>query len=406
MKVLFINKFFYQKGGAETVFFQERDCLKRQGHTVVDFSMADSRNMESTYAEFFVPNVDYSSVAGVWRRLSVGLSFIHSRVAVRNLTRLVRREMPDLAHLHNIYHQLTPSIIPVLKKYGVKVVLTLHDCKLICPGYLALNLKNDKICVECAGRKFWRAFTLDCQASRGRGLLLAAEAMFHKWRNSYGGVDLFLAPSRFMANLMEQRFPSDKIVVLHNGIDPNECRPSWRDDGYALYLGRLSREKGVETLLRAHRSLDPSIPLKIAGTGPLEEALRSRYPDVDFLGHRSGKELNDLIANATFVVVPSECYENCSMVVLESMAFGKPVIGTRIGGIPEQIEDGKTGLLFQRGDVNELKEQMVLLWRDPELRREMGRAARRKLELEYSLDRHCRQLVAIYLKLLQKRKMR
>ncbi len=398
MKILLANKFFHLNGGSETVFFQERDFLLEQGHDLVDFSMMDERNLPSPYADFFVPNTSYNSGGGIAQRLQQAISFVHSSVAVRRIEELILQEKPQIAHLHNIYHQLTPSIIPVLKKHGVKVVMTLHDYKLVCPSYLAL--KDDVICNACAGGKFWNAFTMNCQDSRMRGLLLSAEAMFHKWRGSYNGVDLFLAPSRFLADLTEQRIPQEKIKVLRNGIDIDAYQPNYQDQGYALYFGRLSKEKGVKPLLRAHQGLKTNLPLKIVGTGPLAEELVLEYPDVEFLGYQSGQALNDLVANSAFVVVPSEWYENCSMAVLEGMAFGKPIIGSRIGGIPEQIEDGKTGFLFEMGNTTELAAKMKLMAGNAELRDQMGRAARRKLEQEYSLAEHNRQLLEIYSGLL------
>lgn len=394
MKILLANKFFHLNGGSETVFFQERDFLLGQGHDVVDFSMADERNLPSPYADFFVPNTSYNSGGIITQKLQHAISFVHSSVAVHKIEELILREKPQIAHLHNIYHQLTPSIIPVLKNHNVKVALTLHDYKLVCPSYLAL--KDEAICNACAGGKFWNAFTMNCQNSHMRGLLLSAEAMFHKWQKSYDAVDLFLAPSRFLANLVGQRIPQEKIKVLRNGIDVDNYQPSYADQGYGLYFGRLSKEKGVKTLLRAHQNLKTNLPLKIVGTGPLEEELRREYPELDFLGYQHGQALQDLIANAAFVVVPSEWYENCSMVVLEAMAFGKPIIGSRIGGIPEQIEDGKTGLLFEMSNTAELAEKMEILAGNAELRNQMGRAARRKLEQEYSLAEHNHELLDIY----------
>lgn len=394
MKILLANKFFHLNGGSETVFFQERDFLLEQGHDVVDFSMADERNLPSSGAGYFVPNTSYNSGGGIAQKFQQAISFVHSSVAVRKIEELILQEKPQIAHLHNIYHQLTPSIIPILKKHGVKVVLTLHDYKLVCPSYLAL--KDGAICNACGGGKFWNAFTLNCQNSRMRGLLLSAEAMFHKWRGSYDGVDLFLAPSRFLADLVGQRIPREKIKVLRNGIDVGKYQPTYADQGYGLYFGRLSREKGVKTLLRAHQSLKTNLPLKIVGTGPLEEELRAGYPEVDFLGYQSGQALHDLIANSAFVVVPSEWYENCSMVVLEAMAFGKPIIGSRIGGIPEQIEDGKTGFLFEMGNGAELTVKMDTLAANKELREKMGCAARKKMEQDYSLAKHCHDLIDIY----------
>lgn len=398
MKILLANKFFHLNGGSETVFFQEREFLLQQGHEVIDFSMDDERNLPSPYAEHFVPNTSYDAGGGPVRKIRQAVSFIHSPAAVQQLGALLEREKPQVAHLHNIYHQLTPSIIPLLKKHGVKVVLTLHDCKLVCPGYLALD--NGKICTECGGERFWKAFTRNCQQSRMRGMLLCIEAMFHKWRKSYDKVDLFLAPSAFMAELIGRRIARHKIRVLHNGIDADAFQPVFSDQGYGLYFGRISREKGVKTLLAAHARLSNPMLLKVVGTGPLAAELGKKYPGVEFTGYRTGRELHDIIAHAAFVVVPSEWYENCSMAVLEAMAFGKPVIGSRIGGIPEQVEDGKTGFLFTMGNADELTQKMEILAQDEILRTRMGRVAREKLELEYSLAAHNRQLIEIYKELL------
>lgn len=394
MKILFANKFFHFNGGSERVFFQERDFFIDKGHKVIDFSMTDSRNISSPFSEFFVPNIDFNSSGGVLRKISSAASFVYSSVSVKSIEQLVDQEKPEIAHLHNIYHQLTPSIIPVLKNHGVKVVLTLHDYKLVCPSYIAL--KDGGICDQCQGKSFWKPFITNCQNSYMQGLLLSVEAMFHKWKRSYDGVDLFLAPSQFMADIISKRIHPDKIQVLHNGIDTKEYLPNYTDQGYGLYFGRLSKEKGIETLLKAYQKTTRDFPLKIVGTGPMEAELRMEYPAAEFLGYKSGDELNDLIANAAFVVVPSEWYENCSMVVLEAMAFGKPIIGSRIGGIPEQINDGETGFLFEMGNSEELAEKMSILAADSGLRQLLGRSARRKLENEYSLEEHCEHLMQIY----------
>ncbi len=398
MKILLANKFFHLNGGSETVLFQERNFLLQQGHEIIDFSMVDERNSPSPYSDFFVPNITYDSGGGIVQNLQQAISFIHSSVAVGKIKELIIQEKPQIAHLHNIYHQLTPSIISVLKKHGVTVVLTLHDCKLVCPSYFAI--RNGQICNACAGGRFWNAFTMNCSNSLMRGFLLSAEAFFHKWRGSYDKVDLFLSPSRFFADLISQRIPQEKLKILHNGIDVNTYKPNYTDQGYCLFFGRLSQEKGVETLLQAYRNLQANMPLKIVGSGPLEEMLRQKYPEVEFLGYQSGQALKNFIANAAFIIAPSEGYENCSMMVLESMAFGKPIIGSKIAGIPEQIEDRKTGLLFEMGNVTELAKKMRLLTEDSELRNQMGRAARRKLEKEYSLAEHNQQLLEIYSALL------
>jgi glycosyltransferase involved in cell wall biosynthesis len=398
MKILLANKFFHLNGGSERVFFQERDFLRNSGLEVVDFSMRDERNFASPQDEYFIDKIDYNSLSGLAGKLKTALAFIHSGEAVRKIEKLVEKERPDIAHLHNIYHQLTPAIIPVLKRYGVKVVLTLHDYKLICPSYLALD--KGKICTACDGASFGKAVSRHCQGSRAQELLLMCEGLWHKWRKSYELVDLFIAPSNFLADLTARRIPREKIAVLPNGIDLDEYRPHYSDQGYGLYFGRLSAEKGIETLLTAHASLAHPIPLKVAGSGPLAAQLAASYPGGDFLGYRSGVELTRLIGEAAFVVMPSEWYENCSMAVLEAMALGKPVIGSNIGGIPEQIIDGVTGCLFPMGDVEALADKMSWLAGDREKRQAMGVAARGKLEKEYSLAGHCHGLLDIYRRLL------
>lgn len=399
MKVLFANKFFYQKGGSETVMFQERDFLLNSKIDVVDFAMLDARNVESPYSDFFVNGVDYEST-DLKERLKTAFSFIHSKEAVAKIIKLVDAEKPDIAHLHNIYHQLTPSIIPALKKRGIKVVLTLHDTKLICPNYLSLC--GEAICDECNGKQFYKAAIRNCQSSTIKSALLVLEAYYHKLMHSYEGVDRFIAPSRFLAEKIESGRPElGSVSVLHNGIDTEAIQPTWGDNGYILYLGRLSKEKGVPMLLKAHQSLKTKHPLKVVGTGPLLEPLSKRYPDVVFTGFKNGDELANLIADSSCVVVPSEWYENCSMVVLEAMAYGKPVIGSRIGGIPEQIKDGVTGCLFTMGDAEELASKLTMVMADRDLRIRMGRAARQRLEDKYSLDAHNEGLMRIYHEVLR-----
>lgn len=401
MKIVFANKFFFHGGGSESVFFQEIEYLRQKGFDVVEFSMHDPRNVHSDFARYFVSNVDYNSYSGLLGGLKTAVSFVHSREAVRKITDLVEKERPHIAHLHNIYHQITPAIIPVLKKMGVKVIVTLHDGKLVCPAYLMLN--RGRICEMCQGRHFYKALWSNCQESLFRGFMLAVEGYWHKWRRSYEGVDLFITPSRFLANFVEKyRIPSGKIAVLPNGIDVDRFIPINADGGYVLYFGRLSREKGVETLLKAHALLEPEIPLKIVGTGPIEGELRSRYSGPEFVGYKTGGELMTLIRNASFVVVPSEWYENCSMAILEAMAYGKAVIGSEIGGIPEQIEDGVTGLLFEMGEIAQLASKISYLWNHPGIREKMGKASRDRVNKYYSLEQHGRGLMDLYETVLKK----
>ena len=353
MKIFFANKFFYPKGGSETVFFQERKFLLNNGHKVIDFSMEHPDNLFSEHCDYFAPSVDYRSAdktrksMSFFKNLRMAINFVHNRKVVQRLTALIQKEKPDIAHLHNIYHQLTPAIIPILKNAGARVVLTLHDYKLICPTYSMFN--DGASCNKCEGKYFGQATINRCQeGSYFKSCLLSIEGYWHKWMRSYDKVDLFLCPSQFIGDMVSKyRIDRKRIRVLHNGIDVKIYNCSEQDDEYAIYFGRISKEKGVETLLKAHQSLSNRLPLKIVGVGPVMPELRKRYLKAEFAGYKTGEELKELIRRASFVVVPSEWHENCSMSVLESMAYGKPIIASRVGGMPEQIEDNKTGLLFE-----------------------------------------------------------
>ncbi|MCK6384174.1 MAG: glycosyltransferase family 4 protein [Rhodocyclaceae bacterium] len=394
MKILLANKFFFRNGGSEVVMFQERDFLRREGHEVADFSMQDERNFASDYAPYFVGRQDYRG-SGRLDKLKSALAFVHSPEAVRKIGALIEATRPDLVHCHNIYHQLTPSIIGAAKARGVPVALTLHDYKPVCPAYT--RLRNGKPCSECLEGSFAPALRHRCaEGSLGKSALLYAEAVTQRRLGSYEKADRFIAPSRFMAESVARRFPADRIALLYNGVDTAGFPLGGRDEGYALYLGRLSREKGVETLLRAHDAARGAWPLMVAGTGPLLDVLMAQYKHATFAGHLTGHVLQEAIAGAAVVVVPSEWFENCPMSVLEAMAQGKPVVGSRMGGIPELVAEGETGLLFEAGNVVELGACLDRLMGDPALRRRMGQAARARAEREFSLERHNAGLMKIY----------
>lgn len=399
MKVLLVNKFFYPKGGAETVYFQERNCLLEHGHQVVDFAMHHPDNLCSENEEFFISHVNYFEPMSFGKKLSTAMRFIHSSEAVKKIRTIVKEHKPDVAHLHNIYHQLTPSIISTLKQLNVPVVLTIHDGKLICPSYLML--RNDRPCLLCRDRGINNVVLSRCQESMSKSLLLFLEAAWHRWKRSYEQVDLFISPSEFYKDLISARVDESKIHVLPNGVEINHFEPCYDHDGYILFFGRLSREKGIRTLLETKSMLSSNHLLKIVGNGPLEYEFRRTYgKTAEFLGYKNCEELKSIIRSAACVVVPSECYENCSMTVLEAMAMGKPVIASRLGGIPEQIVDEKTGLLFEPGNISEVAQKVNTLLADDSLLISMGRAARQRIEENYTLKKHIDGLLKIYWRLI------
>lgn len=399
MKVLLANKFFFRNGGSEVVMFQERDSLLSSGNEVVDFSMQDERNSASAFSHYFVGRQDYRG--GGLGKLKSALAFVHSPEAVRKIGALIDATRPDLVHCHNIYHQLTPSIIGAAKARGVPVVLTLHDSKPVCPSYTRLS--NGQPCSACLNDSFAPVLKQRCaEDSLGKSALLYAEAVVQRWLGNYEKVDRFIAPSRFMRDSVLHRFRPEQVALLYNGVDLASITGSGRDEGYVLYLGRLSQEKGIKALLRAHADANGAWPLVVAGTGPLEEELKRKYPAAKFPGHLAGAALQEIVACASAVVAPSECFENCPMSVLEAMAYGKPVVGSRMGGIPELVDDGVTGRLFDTGNVDQLRKQLDELMATPELRWAMGRQARTRVESEFTLEKHNAGLMAIYQSLLNK----
>ncbi|MGA9913254.1 glycosyltransferase family 4 protein [Paraburkholderia sp.] len=402
MKIMMANKYFFWKGGAETVYFQERDFLRSAGVKVVDFSMYDERNEPSDFSDYFVEQRDYhASSLGALGKAKVALSMIHSPQAVARIKDLIRKEKPDLLHCHNIYHQLTPSIIRAAKEMGIRVVLTLHDFKVVCPTYS--RIYKGKVCAACEGGDFYNVVRRRCsEDSLARSALLYAEATFERFCGNYLRIDRAIAPSRFMADVVTRwRFPKERVTVLYNGVDPNNFQPVPDSGGYALFLGRLIHDKGLLTLAEAQRGTD--IRVVVAGTGPLEETLRRDYPWLELVGYQSGDALRTLVEGASFIVVPSLVQENCPMAVLEAMASGKAVIASRNGGIPELVEEGTTGLLFESGNADELRLKLQTLGSDTTLQAEMGRAARAKVQRDFSLQKHNESLLRIYESVLTER---
>ncbi len=401
MKVLIANKFFFRNGGSEVVMFQERDYLKKNGIEVVDFSMFDKRNLDSQHAPYFVSHQSYGENGQTTgERFLSAFRFIHSPEAVKKIGEAIDAERPDIVHCHNIYHQLTPSIIAAAKRRGIPVVLTLHDYKTVCPVYT--RLRDGHVCSDCLEMNFINVLKNRCaDNSLGKSALLYAEAVVQRFLGSYEKVDMLLAPSRFMADsVTRRRFPKKRVRLLYNGIDVDSIDPPDTDRNYILYMGRLSPEKGVQTLLDAYSMLNSPAGLVIAGTGPLEKSLRERYPQVQFVGHVTGQALHQTLQGASVVVVPSEWYENCPMSVLEAMAYGKPVIASNIGGIPELVADGETGHLFDPGNKQALRDHLLTLVGDAVLRRRYGAAGRKRVESHFSLDSHNKGLLQIYASLL------
>jgi glycosyltransferase involved in cell wall biosynthesis len=405
VNVLMANKFHYHRGGAEAVYLAESELLRSRGHEVVPFSMHHPENLPSEYARYFVSNVELrEDRGGPLGALAAAGRILYSREAAAHVERLARDTRPDVAHVHNVYHQLSPSIIRALRGAGVPVVMTLHDYKLICPSYTLTA--NGSICERCRGHRYYNPVLQGCiKGSRLKGALCGVEAALHSVMGLYrDGVTFYLAPSRFMR---------DKVVEF--GIDPARVEyvpnfiaappePATTPVGTrVLYAGRLERVKGVRTMLAAWRRAKAAgtAELWIAGDGEDRAELESycsaqRLTGVRFLGHLDRDDLTSALDAARVVVVPSEWYENAPLAVLEAAARAKPIVASDIGGLPELVRDGDTGRLFPAGDAGALAERIDELALDGERAQAMGRRARDFVLGEFSAGRHYDDLMNVY----------
>lgn len=399
MNIVSINKFFWQKGGSEAVFFGEKSLLESNGHTVVPFSMADDKNLPSEYSQYFVKNVDYEAAGGA-AKINSAMKIIYSFEAKSKMKQLLKVFNPDVAHFHIFQHQISPSVFGPLKKKCVPLVLTLHDLKPICPTYKMYS--NDKVCEACKSRKFYNCFMKKCtKGSRLMSLINTTEMYLHYSLGYYQGVDRYIAVSQFYRDKMiEFGFSPKQVVCIPNYIDASRFERPYDDQGYALFFGRLSYEKGLDHLLDAI-ALTPDIRLIIAGTGPSEEQLKKAVKNrglnnVTFLGFVSGNKLLDLISKASFAVIPSIWYENCPMSILESFALQTPVIGAEIGGIPELVNHETDGYTYQAGNSQALADVMQTMMTETERRQQMGEAGRKKIIKDFNEITHYQRLINLY----------
>jgi glycosyltransferase involved in cell wall biosynthesis len=374
--------------------------LEEGGDSVMHFSMKNPFNRPSKYSDYFVSQLDFDELHTIGDKLAAAGRIIYSFETKRKLTELLSMHRPDIAHAHNIYHQLSPSILHALEKFGIPTVMTAHDYKLACPNYLLYN--EDHVCERCTGGRFYNAlFTRCLRKSFLSGLTLTIEMYLHRMLKTYDTLRLIIAPSRFlMEKLIESGIPREKMVHVPNFVYDIPETVDGTPGQYVAYLGRLSREKGLRTLIKAVSGLD-DLELRIAGSGPIRASLEEltsslEAKNIRFVGQLKVEEVPSFISSAKFVVVPSEYYENCPLSILETMALGKPVIGAAIGGIPELINDREDGLLFRPADEEDLRSKMEMLAGDTELTIQMGKKAREKILTRYDRETHYNRLIDIY----------
>ena len=399
MKILLVNKFHFLKGGSEKYYFELAKLLKKNGHEVAFFSMTDERNIKTGEKEYFVKSIDLNNGSKL-----KALNIIYSKENKKKMIEALNDFKPHIVHLNNFQRQLSASIIDPIKKRNIPIVYTAHDMNSICPS--SAMLYNGKICEDCIKNGYKSCIQKKClKNSRLKSILGVLEFKYYKIFNIYKKFDCIISPSEFIKNQLNKgNLKYKEIKVLHNFVTKTDLIER-KDDGYAFYFGRLSIEKGILNLVKSIKNIENG-KLMIAGDGPervnIEKYIKENElsDKIRLLGYLSQDEIRDYIRRAKFIVVPSIWYENCPYSILETMEIGKPIIGSRIGGIPELIEENKNGFLYEYSDINDLTNKMHLLFENQELVVKQSNMSKKIFEEKYSEERYYDGLMNIYKNLL------
>jgi len=379
MNIIQVNNWCRGRGGIEAVVEETTRLLKSRGMDVAVLGR-DSRNL----------------AIGLHGRAHAFLSGIYSFSAKDSMRDLIQSERPDIVHIHHIYPFISTSVIAECKRLNLPVVMTLHSYFMTCPCYF--HLRKGKICEMCLGGKEYWCVLNNCRNNYLESLGYAIRnAMARKFNLFRKNITLFIALTKFAkTRLVNIGFPESQIVTLSNMISISENSDKRSLGEYIAYAGRISPEKGIDTLIAAAQYL-PQTRVRLAGDcSNLPKYIKYKPDNADFVGFLNKEQLMAFYRNARFLVVPSKWFEMFPLVIIEAMSFGLPVIASKIGGLPELVEEGVTGLLFEPGNAEELAEKMKLLWENPDLCHRMGQAGREKAIREYSEDIYYKRLMAIY----------
>ena len=382
MKILFVHNTYQQAGGEDTVVAAEVALLKSHGHDVRLWT-ADNKDLPS----------DLSG------KIKTALNSVYSKDSLQASREYLRQFQPDIVHVHNFFPQISPAIYDACLEFNIPVIQTLHNYRLICPGEFLL--RAGKSCELCSQGSPYQAAKYGCYRDSKAGSLVVAHmvAQHRKlgtWRTK---VNRFIALTDFAKHkFIAAGFPADKITVKSNFLPEPEhitSRAERTHPGFALFVGRLSEEKGLRTLLKAWAAMDDGVELKIAGSGPLADLLPGNS-NFTALGLQTAIQIQQLMQQAAFLVFPSEWYEGFPMVLLEAFAQGLPVLASRLGSMTDIIQDHENGLLFSPGDADDLALNAKWLWQNPQQAQQLGKNARQSFLTKYAAEQNYTQLMAIY----------
>lgn len=398
MKVLMVNKFLYPNGGSETYIFKLSEALEKAGHQVEFFGMEHEGRCVGNRVNAYTSDMDFHGGSKL-SKLMYPLKTIYSKEAREKIRLVLDDFAPDVVHLNNFNYQLTPSMILEIVKWRketgkkCKIVFTAHDYQLVCPNHMCNNPNTRENCEKCLGGHFMNCTKGKCiHGSTAKSFIGTLEASFWKMKGTYQYIDKFICCSEFMKTKLDSNpLFAPKTIAIHNFIEEIPWVEEQKEN-YVLYFGRYSEEKGIRTLIEAAKRM-PEVDFIFAGKGPLEDLL-AEVPNIKNVGFQSGEALKSLIRKAKMSVYSSEWYENCPFSVMESQMYGTPVIGANIGGIPELIQEGRTGFLYESGDVDALVDVIHKLWQDDELAKNCHEACK---ELTFdNIEQYLEKILKIY----------
>lgn len=402
MRILLVNKFLYPRGGAETYLLKVGEELAKRNNQIEYFGMYDEKNIVGNSSNKYTTNMDFH--ANGLKRFTYPFKIIYSFEAKRKMKDVIKKFKPDLIHLNNINFQLTPSIIDVAYKEKVPIVQTVHDYQMVCPNHLLYS--QNKICEKCIHGSNWNCTKYKCiHNSRVKSIIGSIEGiLYRKVLKNYRKISYFISPSNFLKEKLieaDKETYENKVTAIHNFIELKQIN-NVEKDNYVLYFGRLSEEKGLDVFLDVCKEL-PNIHFKIAGTGWLEDMCKEadeKLENVEFVGFKTGKELETLIAKAKFSVYPSVWYENCPLSILESESLGTPVVTGNFGGMKELVENNSTGILVDNMNKEELKKAIEQLYNDKKIKIMEDNCIKKRNEM-MSLKEYCNKLMEIYEQVLK-----
>lgn len=402
MKVLLVNKFHWLKGGSEKYYFELAELLKEHGHEVAFFSMKDEKNITTGDKEYFVDKIDLNTGSKL-----KALDVIYSKANKQKMKEALDDFKPNIVHINNFQRQLSASIIDAIKEKNIPIVYTAHDMNAICPA--SAMLYDGKICEECIQKGYNSCIKKSCiKGSKLKSALGVLEKKYYDKRKIFKKIDCIISPSQFIENQFKKgKLKYSKIKILHNFVNKTNVNNEHIGD-YAFYFGRLSIEKGIINVINAISQISNG-KLLIAGDGPEKENIEKFIKEnnlekrIVLLGYLEQEQIRKYIFKSRFVVVPSIWYENCPYSILETMEIGKPIIGSRIGGIPELIENNVNGYLYEYDDIKALKDNMKKLFDDEKLVKKFSIESKKIFEKKYNSTEYYNKLIEIYEQLIKEK---